>query len=165
MVWIPCSVPLFRSKGGGVCGGTAPAGSSSLASFGKLGHYTEDHYPIIISKIKTPRKSGVFFVWLRRLDLNQRPSGYELRFVCGGETFRLIFAPSSLGKPRSEALFVPLIPWTPIPVWVRVWVRIRENPKVIFPLETACLRAEKEISARLRERAEPVKTRGAKRLI
>ena len=38
-----------------------------------------------------------------------------------------------------------------------------ENPKVIFPLKIACLRAGKEISARLRERAEPVKTRGTKR--
>ena len=79
--------------------------------------------------------------------MNQRPSGYELRFVCGGETFPLISAPSSSGKPRSEALSVPLVPWTLIPVWVRVWVRIRENPKVIFPLEIACLRAGKEISA------------------
>ncbi len=38
-----------------------------------------------------------------------------------------------------------------------------ENPKVIFPLKIACLRAGKEISARLRERAGPVKTRGTKR--
>lgn len=73
------------------------------------------------------------------------------------------FRPFRLGKPRSLALFVPLVPWTLIPVWVRVWVRIRENPKVIFPLEIACLRAGKEISARLRERAGPVKTRGTKR--
>ena len=67
--------------------------------------------------------------------MNQRPSGYELRFVCGGETFRLISGPSGSGKPRSEALFVPLVPWILIPVWVRVWVRSRENPKVRFPLE------------------------------
>ena len=40
------------------------------------------------------------------------------------------FRPCGLGKPRSEALFVPLVPWTLIPVWVRVWVRIRKNPKV-----------------------------------
>ena len=73
------------------------------------------------------------------------------------------FRPCGLGKPRSLALSVPLVPWILIPVWVRVWVRIRENPKVIFPLEIACLRAGKEISARLRERAEPVKTRGTKR--
>ena len=79
--------------------------------------------------------------------MNQRPSGYELRFVCGGETFRPVSAPSGSGKPRSEALSVPLVPWTLIPVWVRVWVRIRENPKVIFPLKIACLRAGKEISA------------------
>ena len=31
VVWIPRSVPLFHSRGGDVCGGTAPAGSSSLA--------------------------------------------------------------------------------------------------------------------------------------
>ena len=73
------------------------------------------------------------------------------------------FRPCGLGKPRSLALSVPLVPWILIPVWVRVWVRIRENPKVIFPLKTGHLRAGKEISARLRGRAGPVKTRGTKR--
>ena len=52
------------------------------------------------------------------------------------------FRPFRLGKPRSEALFVPLVPWTLIPIWVRVWVRIRENPKVIFPLEWAFGKAD-----------------------
>lgn len=41
-----CGLPVlssfFRSKGGG--GGTAPAGSSSLASLGKPDHYVEDHF-------------------------------------------------------------------------------------------------------------------------
>jgi len=34
------------------------------------------------------------------------------------------FRPCGLRKPRSEALSVPLVPWTLIPVWVRVWVKI-----------------------------------------
>ena len=54
------------------------------------------------------------------------------------------FRPCGLGKPRSEALFVPLVPWTLIPVWVRVWVRIRETPKVRFPLEKG-LREDKNM--------------------
>ena len=56
--------------------------------------------------------------------MNQRPSGYELRFVCGGETFRLVSGPAGSGKPHSEALSVPLVPWILIPIWVRVWVKI-----------------------------------------
>ena len=66
-------------------------------------------FPIIISETKTPREiRGAFFIWLRRLDLNQRPSGYGLRFVCGGETFRPVSGPSG---SENHALWPCLFHW------------------------------------------------------